>query len=319
MRMCVLDGYTLNPGDLTWGAFEDLGDLTVFERTAPDLAIERSVGAEILITNKTPISRDMIDRLPNLRYIGVLATGYNTVDVSYAKQRGILVSNIPMYGTRSVAQFVFALLLELCHHVKGHSDSARSGKWSRCPDFSFWEHPLIELDGKTMGIIGFGRIGRQTGSIARAFGMRVIAYDNDSQAVTDESEARWASLPDLFAQSDVISLHCPLTPETTGIINASAIQLMKSSSFLINSSRGPLVIEEDLAQALNCHRIAGAAVDVLSEEPPRPDNPLLFARNCIVTPHIAWATKEARQRLMDAAVENVRSFLNGNPINIVNP
>jgi len=271
-----------------------------------------------VLTNKTPLTRETLAQLPALRYIGVLATGYNIVDVAAARERSIVVANIPTYGTASVAQFVFALLLELCHNVKVHSDAVRAGEWTSNPDWSFWKSPLMELAGKTMGIVGLGRIGRQTGRIADALGMRVIANDTYHGDEPSYEGFRWASLEELLRESDVVSLHSPLFPETKGMINATTLELMKPTAFLINTSRGPLVVDQDLADALNAGRIAGAGVDVLSVEPPAADNPLLSARNCLVTPHIAWATKEARGRLMAAALDNLVAFEGGNPRNMVN-
>jgi glycerate dehydrogenase len=317
MKITVLDGYCLNPGDLSWEGLRRLGDLEVFDRTPAGEVVARAAGAEIVFTNKTPLPGAVLEQLPALRYIGVLATGYNVVDVEAARARGIVVANIPTYGTASVAQFVFALLLELCHNVRLHADAVRAGEWSCNPDWSFWKSPLMELAGKTMGIIGFGRIGRQTARIADAMGMRVIANDTfrgDEPAYTD---FRWASVEELLRESDVVSLHSPLFAETRGMINAQSLKLMKPTAFLINTSRGPLLVDQDLADALNAGRLAGAGLDVLSVEPPAADNPLLSARNCLVTPHIAWATREARSRLMDLAIANVTAFLAGAPVNVV--
>ncbi|PKL39965.1 MAG: glycerate dehydrogenase [Spirochaetae bacterium HGW-Spirochaetae-1] len=319
MKITILDGYTLNPGDLSWQGFADLGDLTVHDRTPPEEIIGRSLGSDILITNKTLLLRDTIAALPVLRYIGVLATGYNVVDIEAAAQRDIPVTNIPSYGTRSVAQMVFAHILELCHRVQRHSDSVHEGRWTSSTDFCYWEHPLIELSGKVMGIIGFGRIGAQVGAIAAAMGMSVLAYDNDlgtEPAIPGFRQAR--SLEEVFRESDIVSLHCPLTEHTRAMVNRDTLRLMKKSAFIINSSRGPLVADADLAEALNSGTIAGAGLDVLSTEPPEQDNPLLTAKNCLITPHIAWATFEARKRLMDIAVENLRSFLAGKAVNVVN-
>jgi len=318
MKIVVLDGYCLNPGDLSWSALEKLGSLEVYDRTPPGLALERSAGAEVVFTNKTLLPREVLSRLPGLRYIGVLATGYNIVDVQAAREHGIAVTNIPTYGTASVAQFAFALLLELCHNVKLHSDAVRAGEWSRNADWSFWKAPLVELAGKTMGVVGFGRIGRQTARIADAMGMRVIANDAIETSPPAYDGFRWAKVEELLAESDVVSLHCPLFPETQGLMNAQRLRLMKPSAFLLNTSRGPLVVDQDLADALNQGVIAGAGLDVLSVEPPLETNPLLSAKNCLVTPHIAWATKEARSRLMEAAVENLEAFLCGEPRNVVN-
>lgn len=316
-KIVILDGHTLNPGDLSWSEFEKLGDFTVYERTAETDILSRIGDAEVVFTNKTPLTRETISACPNLRYIGVLATGYNVVDADAARARDIPVSNIPAYGTNAVAQFSFALLLEICHHVGRHSDAVHAGRWSEIPDFCFWETPLIELAGKTIGIVGFGRIGRATAKIARAFGMNVIAH---SRTETEEGRAlaEYVPLDELYARSDVISLHCPLTDETRGMINRDSIARMKDGVILINTGRGPLVVEQELADALNSGKVYAAGLDVVSVEPIREDNPLLRAKNCLITPHIAWAPKEARQRLMAIALENLRSFLDGNPVNIVN-
>jgi glycerate dehydrogenase len=319
MKIVVLDGYTLNPGDLSWEALERLAPAEVYDRTASDLIVPRARQAELVLTNKTPLTAATLRQLERLRYIGVLATGYNCVDVKAARDQGVTVTNIPTYGTASVAQFTFALLLELCHNVHLHRDAVRAGRWSQNEDWCFWLTPLVELAGKTMGVIGFGRIGRQVGQIANAMGMRVMAAGSRPLNPPSYSEFSWATLEELLTQADVISLHCPLLPETQGMINASRLKLMRSSAFLINTSRGPLVVEQDLADALNASRLAGAALDVLSEEPPPATNPLLKARNCIVTPHIAWATREARTRLMAIAVANVAAFLQGRPQNVVGP
>ncbi|MEW5975966.1 MAG: D-2-hydroxyacid dehydrogenase [Acidobacteriota bacterium] len=319
MKIVVLDGYTLNPGDLSWSGFEKLGTLIVHDRTEAKLIVERAQGAELVLTNKTPLSAETQRQLKGLRYIGVLATGYNIVDVDAAKANGIVVSNIPTYGTASVAQMVFAHLLQYCQNVKTHSDAVRAGEWSVNPDWCFWKTPLIELSGRTMGIVGFGRIGRQVGKIADALGMRVLAHDSIQNNPPDYEGFAFVSLDELLKQSDAVSLHCPLFPETKGLINTQRINLMKPTAFLINTSRGPLIVDQDLADALNSGRIAGAGLDVLSVEPPPPDNPLLKAKNCQLTPHIAWATKEARARLMDIAVDNALAFLKGKPQNVVNP
>ena len=316
MKLAVLDGYCLNPGDLSWDSLRRFGELTVFDRTRPGEVVERAAGAEGVFTNKTPLPGSVLAELPALRYIGVLATGYNIVDVEAAKARGIVVTNIPTYGTASVAQFVFALLLELCHNVKLHSDAVRAGEWSSNPDWSFWKSPLVELSGRTMGIVGLGRIGRQVGRIADAMGMHVVAYDT-YHGDPPQYSFRWVELEELLREADVVSLHSPLFPETQGVINAKTLALMKPSAFLINTSRGPLVVDRDLADALNAGRLAGAGLDVLSSEPPAADNPLLAARNCLVTPHIAWATRQARGRLMDQAVGNLAALVAGKPANVV--
>ncbi len=317
VKIVILDGHTLNPGDLGWSDFEAMGVLTVYDRTAEAGILSRIGDAEIVFTNKTPLTRETISSCPNLRYIGVLATGYNVVDVDAARAQGVLVSNIPAYGTGAVAQFTFALLLEICHRVGRHSDSVRAGRWSKSPDFCFWEIPLIELAGKTLGIVGFGRIGRATAQIARAFGMNVVAH---SRTETEEGRmlAEYVPLEALYARSDVISLHCPLTDETYGMINRDSIARMKDGVILINTGRGPLIVEQDLADALNAGKVYAAGLDVVSAEPIRADNPLLRAKNCLITPHIAWAPKETRRRLMAIAADNLRSFLNGAPDNIVN-
>lgn len=317
MKIVVLDGYCLNPGDLSWDGLRKLGSVEIFDRTMVDEVVQRAAGAAAVFTNKTPLPDYVLRQLPNLKFIGVLATGFNVVDVAAAKQQGIVVSNIPTYGTASVAQFVFALVLELCHNVKLHSDAVRAGEWSRNPDWSFWKAPLTELAGKTMGIVGFGRIGRAVGRIADAMGMRVLAHDTLQENAPLYTGFHWASLDELLADSDVVSLHSPLFPETRGMINTRSLALMKPAAILINTSRGPLVVDQDLADALNSGRIAGAGLDVLSVEPPLANNPLLHARNCLVTPHIAWATKEARSRLMDLTVENLQAFLAGQPRNMV--
>ncbi len=316
MKIVVLDGHTLNPGDLSWEPLRALGECEIHQRSAPGEVVLRATEASAIITNKVAITREQMALLPNLRYIGVTATGYNIVDVAAARERGIDVCNVPTYGTRSVAQMTFALLLELTQHVGDHAKSVRDGRWTRSPDFCYWDHPLIELDGLTMGIIGFGRIGRAVGELALAFGMRVLVATR--RALDLPPGMVRADLDDLFRQSDVISLHCPLTPETRNVVNAARLQLMKPSALLINTSRGPLVEEAALADALNSGRLAGAALDVLAVEPPPATNPLLSAKNCLITPHIAWATHAARARLMDTSVANVRAFLAGKPENVVN-
>jgi glycerate dehydrogenase len=317
MKIVVLDGYTLNPGDLSWDALNALGEVTIYDRTVYDDIVSRCAEAEIVLTNKTPLDEATLNQLPNLKYIGVLATGYNIINTGVCKQKGIVVSNVPGYGTGAVAQFVFALLLELCLHVQKHSDAVMTGKWARSADFCFWDYPLIELAGKTLGIIGFGTIGQKVADIAAAFDMHVIA---SSRTQTDQSHRKnfkWVSLDDLLGQSDMISIHCPLTPETQGLINAENLKKMKSSAILINTSRGPIINDADLAHALNNGIIAAAGIDVLSKEPPAADNPL-FGANCIITPHIAWAAKEARARLMDTVVTNLKAFIAGQPDNVVN-
>jgi glycerate dehydrogenase len=308
MKIVVLDGHTLNPGDLTWLPLQKLGSCEIYERSTADEIVPRSKGAEIILTNKVILSRGYMEAVPTLKYIGVTATGYNIVDVVAARERGIVVTNVPTYGTKSVAQMTFALLLELTQHVAHHAQTVRDGRWTRSPDFCYWDYPLIELDGLTMGIIGYGRIGQAVGELAHAFGMKVIAHTRKQPL---------EELGPLFRQSDVISLHCPLTPETKHLVNAERLKWMKPTAFLLNTSRGPLVDEAALADALNAERIAGAGLDVLAVEPPLADNPLFTAKNCFITPHIAWATRAARSRLMDTAIENVRAFLSGKPKNVV--
>ena len=317
MKIVILDGYTENPGDLSWEELGKLGDLTVYDRTPESEIISRIGDAEIVITNKTPLTRATLDACPNIRYIAVLATGYNVVDIAAAKEKGIPVSNVPTYGTASVGQFAIAMLLEICHHVAHHSQTVYEGKWNVCADWCYWDYPLIELDGKTMGIIGFGRIGQTTGKIARAMGMKVLAYDS-FPSESGKAIAEYVDLDTLLASSDVVALHCPLFPETQGIINKQTIAKMKDGVILLNNSRGPLIVEQDVADALNSGKIYAAGLDVVSTEPIRNDNPLLKAKNCIITPHISWAPKESRQRIMDCTVSNVLSFLNGAPANVVN-
>jgi glycerate dehydrogenase len=317
MKIVVLDGYTLNPGDISWNSLKQLGEVIIYDRTSAEKIVERSKDAEILLTNKTPLDAAALSQLPLLQYIGVLATGYNVIDVSKATELGITVSNVPGYGTDSVVQLTFALLLELCNHVQEHSDVVRNGKWSRSPDFSFWDYPLTELAGKTIGIIGFGNIGKKVADIATAFGMNILATSKTQTDQPQHSNFKWADIDDLLINSDVVSLHCPLLPETKGLINKERLQKMKRSAFLLNTSRGPLVADKDLAEALNSGIIAGAGLDVLSIEPPPENNSLFKAKNCIITPHIAWATKESRQRLMNIADDNVKAFINGNPVNII--
>ena len=318
MKIVILDGYTLNPGDLSWDEMKKFGDVMVYDRSPPDTVVERAADAEIIFTNKTPLGEDILNQLPSLKFIGVLATGYNVVNTEVAKSKGVIVANVPGYGTASVAQMTFALLLELCHHVQHHSDTVMDGKWVRSADWCYWDYPLIELAGKTMGIIGFGRIGQQVAGIATAFGMNIIGNARTRTDQAHRTNFRWADVPELMEQSDVVSIHCPLFPETKGMINKNSLQLMKKSAFLLNTSRGPLIVDQDLADALNNGGIAGVGIDVLSAEPPPKDNPLFTAKNCIITPHIAWATKEARERLMQIAVSNLSAFLDGSPVNVVN-
>lgn len=317
MKIVVLDGYTENPGDLSWKELEALGELTVYDRTPENLILERIKDAEIVITNKTPITDEMLESCRKIKYIGMLATGYNVVDVDAAKSKGIPVCNIPTYGTAAVAQMVFALLLEICQHVGAHSASVKSGDWSKNLDWCYWNYPLIELNGKTLGIIGFGRIGQATAKIAAAMGMKVVAYD-EHPSETGKQYGEYVSLDELLKQSDVISLHCPLFPSTERIINKENIGKMKDGVIIINTSRGALVDEQDLADALKSGKVYAAGLDVVSTEPIKEDNPLLNCPNSFITPHIAWAPKESRQRLMDIAVDNVKKFLEGVPQNVVN-
>ncbi|MEN6478205.1 MAG: D-2-hydroxyacid dehydrogenase [Anaerolineales bacterium] len=317
MKIVVLDGYTLNPGDLSWEGLQALGETVVYDRTPADQVVARAAGAEIVLVNKVQMTREVLSQLPALRYVGVLATGYNVVDIDAASERGIVVTNIPTYGTQSVAQMVFAHLLNLTQHVAYHSDTVKAGRWSQSEDWCYWDYPLIELAGLTMGVFGFGRIGRNTAAIAKAFGMKVIAYDEYVHEPGDPN-VRMVDLETLFRESDALSFHCPLTPETLGVCNAERLALMKPTAFVINTSRGPVINNADLADALNRGIIAGAGLDVLDVEPPAPDNPLLTAKNVYITPHISWATKSARARLMQTAVDNVRAFLAGERLNVVN-
>jgi len=316
-KIVVLDGYTLNPGDLSWDGLRALGDLTVYDRTPEDQIIGRIGDAQIVYTNKTPLRRATLDSCPEILFIGVLATGYNVVDCEAATEHGIVVTNVPSYGTAAVGQFAMAMLLEICHHVAHHSQAVHEGRWAASPDFCFWDYPLIELAGKTMGIIGFGRIGQTMGRLARAFGMRVLAYDT-RRSESGGAVAQYVGLHDLLRQSDVISLHCPLSGETQGMINKKTIAEMKDGVILLNNSRGPLVVEQDLADALGSGKVYAAGLDVVSTEPIRADNPLLKAPNCFITPHISWASKESRQRLMDIVVGNLARFLKGEKVNAVN-
>lgn len=319
MKIVILDGYTENPGDLSWDALRAFGELTVYDRTPYEEAeIIRRIGdAEVVFTNKCPISRAVIDACPGLKFISILATGYNIVDVAYAWERGISVSNIPSYGTEAVGQFAIALLLEICHHVAHHSQAVHNGRWEQAPDWCFWDYPLIELAGKTMGIIGFGRIGQTTGRIARALGMRILA-SGSRETEEGRAIAEYVDRDTLFKESDVVVLHCPLFPETEGMINKASIAKMKDGVILINNSRGQLIVEQDLAEALNSGKVYAAGLDVVSTEPIKADNPLLKAKNCLITPHISWAPKEARQRIMDCSVKNLQAYIDGSPINVVN-
>lgn len=320
MKIVVLDGYTENPGDLSWDPLRTLGELTVYDRsslTDEQEAIDRIGDAEVVLTNKTPVTRRVLDACPGVKFIAMLATGYNVVDVACCKERGIPVSNVPVYGTYSVSQFAIALLLEVCHHIGHHSETVYQGKWERCQDWCYWDYPLIELEGKTLGLIGLGNIGRHTAAIGAALGMQVIAYDS-WQSDEGRKVAEYVELDDLFARADVIALHMPLLPFNTGLINRENIAKMKDGVIIINNSRGQMVVEQDLADALNSGKVAAAGLDVVSTEPIRGDNPLLKAKNCIITPHMSWGAKESRQRIMDCTVENVRAYLAGKPQNVVN-
>ena len=317
MKIVVLDGYTNNPGDLHWEALEALGECAVYERTSPEAVVARVQGAAVVLTNKTVLGREHFEALPELRYIGVLATGYNVVDVAAARERGIMVANVPAYGTASVAQMVFAHLLNLTQHVAEHAQTVREGRWSGSPDFCYWDFPLVELDGLTMGVVGLGRIGRTVARLAMQFGMRVLAHDVNPPADVPPGVWMTTDLGRIFRDADVVTLHCPLTPDTERLVSAERLALMKPTAYLINTSRGPLVDEPALAEALRSGRLAGAGLDVLSHEPPPADHPLFDAPNCYITPHIAWATQSARRRLLDAAVANVRAFLAGTPRNVV--
>lgn len=317
MKIVVLDGFTLNPGDLTWAPLQSLGSCEIHDRSTPEEVIIRAAEAEVILTNKVPITRLQIQAMRRLRYIGVTATGFNIVDTQAARERGIAVTNVPSYGTRSVAQMTLALLLELTQRVGHHSETVRTGRWSASPDFCYWDYPLLELEGLTCGIIGFGRIGRAVAELVSALGMKVLAHSRTTPE-RPPGNVQFVGLDELIERSDVISLHCPLTPETRHLINEPRLARMKKSTLILNTSRGPLIDESALAQALNSGRIGGAALDVLSVEPPPKDHPLFSAQNCIITPHIAWATRAARSRLMDIAVANVRLFMDGKPQNVVN-
>lgn len=320
MKIVVLDGYTENPGDLSWSGLEALGEVTVYDRTSyvesPVIA-QRIGDAEVVITNKTPISQQTIDQCPNLKLIAFLATGYNVADCDYAREKGILVCNVPSYGTACVGQYAIALLLEVCHHIGYHSQTVRDGKWAGHIDWCYWDYPLIELDGKTAGVIGFGRIGQTTGRIAKALGMKVLAFDPYPSASGKEI-AEYVDLDTLLAQSDVIFLHCNLTADNDRMINKAALAKMKDGAILINNSRGQLIDEQDVADALKSGKLAAAGLDVVYTEPIRKDNPLLEAPNCLITPHMSWGAKEARRRIMDTTVENVRAYMNGSPVHVVN-
>ena len=315
MKIVVVDGYTLNPGDLSWDRLRAFGPYEIYNHSTPTENLRRCKDAQIVLTNKVEFDSRTIASLPELECISVTATGYNIIDITAAQEREIVVTTVPVYGTQSVAQMVFAHLLELTQHVGHHSRTVREGRWSQSEQFCYWDFPMIELADLTMGIVGFGRIGQTTAKLAKAFGMRVIAYDIVSQTV--DTEVQFVDLEELFSRSDVVSLHCPLTPDNEGFVNAQRLSKMKTTAFIINTSRGPLVNEEDLAAALNSGRIAGAGLDVLSSEPPSTDNPLLTAKNCYITPHIAWATRSARERLLRTSIENITPFIKGNPQNVV--
>jgi glycerate dehydrogenase len=322
-KAVILDAYTLNPGDLDWTCLKQVADFTIYDRTTFSLnnlqsIIERSKDAKIILTNKTPIPREVIEQLPSLQYIGVLATGYDVVDIQAAKENNIVVTNIPAYGTNTVAQMTFSLLLELTNHVGIHHEAVKRGDWTTNKDWCFWNKPLIELSGKTIGIVGYGRIGQAVSRIAQAFGMNVLAYKRNPNKELESNQMKFVTLDELYAKSDVISLHCPLTEENIGMINDESISKMKDGVLIVNTARGPLINEKDLARALHNGKVGGAAVDVVSTEPIEQNNPLLKATNCIITPHIAWATKEARQRLLEIAVDNLRSYMAGKPKNRVN-
>ena len=321
MKIVALDGYALNPGDLSWAALKNLGECKIYDRTSftDDAEIISRIGvAHIVFTNKTPLTKKILDACPNVKYIGVLATGYNVVDVAAARAKNIPVTNIPDYSTQATAQFAFALLLEICHHVAQHNQAVQEGRWTSSPDFCFWDYPLIELAGKTMGIIGYGRIGQTTGKLAQAFGMKVIAFSPSREVGTKLNDCSFVALDDLFKNSDVIALHCILNSATQGIICKKNIANMKDGVIIINNGRGGLVVEEDLREALDSGKVYAAGVDVVSTEPIKGDNPLLGAKNCFITPHISWASKESRARLMQAAVSNLKAFLMGKPVNVVN-
>lgn len=319
MKIVLLDAYAANPGDLSWDGLREFGEVTVYDRTAPEDVLTRIGDAEVVYVNKVRLDGQTLRQCKNLKLVSVLATGYNVVDTAAAKELGILVCNSPSYSTASVAQLTIAHLLELCSHVGALSDACHSGRWAACPDFCFWDAPLMELSGKTMGIIGYGTIGRAVGAIAQALGMRLLVNARHSDPALESPTCRYAPLEELLAQSDVVTLHCPQTPETTGLIDRARIAQMKDGAILLNTSRGGLIVEQDLADALRSGKLRGAAVDVVSQEPIRPENPLLAAPNCLMTPHVAWAPLEARQRLLAIAKENLAAYCSGSPINVVNP
>lgn len=318
MKIVVLDGYAVNPGDISWQNISTLGELIVHHRTPANMTVENIADAEIVFTNKTPITKEVFDGCPAIRYVGVLATGYNVVDLEYARSKGITVTNIPDYSTSSVCQFVFALLLEICNNVKLHSDSVHAGEWVRCPDFTYWKTPLLELAGKTLGVFGYGSIGSSVAATAKTFGMNVICNTRTPSRIKPDSGVSSVSFEELLAKADVISLHSPLTVQTQNIINSETINQMKTGVIIINTARGPLVKESDMRQALESGKVAYYAADVVSKEPMEKNNPLLGAKNCIITPHIAWAARESRLRLMEIAFQNLNSYLQGCPQNVVN-
>jgi glycerate dehydrogenase len=316
MEIVVLDGYAENPGDLSWAGFAALGRIAVYDRTPAAAIVGRIGRAEVVITNKTPLSRETLEACPGLRYVGLLATGYDIIDLAAAREKGLVVSNVPAYGTEAVAQFAIALLLEVASRVGHHAQAVKEGRWSASPDWSFWDYPLMELSGQTLAIIGFGRIGQATGRIARAIGMRVLAVDERPDEA-GRAIGQYVSLDEALARADVIGLHCNLTPATAGLIRKETIARMKDGVIIINNSRGPLINESDLAEALNSGKVRAAALDVVSAEPIRPENPLLKAENCLITPHISWAAIECRRRIMDIAVNNLAAFLRNAPVNVV--
>jgi len=316
MKIVVTDGAAMNPGDLSWDELEKLGDCDIYERTSPEETIDRCKDADIVVTNKVVFDKDVIEALPKLKCIAVTATGYNVIDIEAANKKNIVVTNVPSYATNSVVQMVFALLLELCLHTAEHSRTVHGGKWTNCDNFCYWDYPLTELAGLTIGVVGFGRIGKAVANLAKAFGMKVIAYHITKPQKSD-TDIEFVDLQNIFERSDVVSLHCRLTDKTNQFVNKELLSKMKKTAFLINTSRGPVINEQDLADALNSGQIAGAGLDVLSTEPPKQDNPLLTADNCLITPHIAWATKSARQRLMDTTIENIKAFIQSKALNVV--
>lgn len=318
MKIVILDGYTTNPGDLSWEKFSEFGEVTAYDYTPPELVVERCKDAEIIIDNKVVFTKETLDQLPKLKYIGLLSTGFNVIDIETAKNNSITVCNVPTYSTAAVAQLTFALILEMYNQISVHSEAVHKGEWTNCRDFCFQKTPLLELNNKTIGIIGYGKIGSEVAKIADAFSMNILCYVPSKKPQPDFKKFRFVSLDELAEKSDIVSLHCPLTPETTKIINSDFISKMKKNAIIINTSRGPSIDEQALADALNTGRIAGAGVDVLSTEPPKADNPLLSCKNCFITPHIAWAGYETRERLIGVVLDNLKSYLDGNPVNVVN-